>query len=523
MSQPESHLGDISFPGPRDMKLQRQFGAGREKALKNDTVLSRFSEISRLYPEKVCIAYPEKTTFKELYRSCGLAAQKMQDLGVGKGSRVMLENIRDLDYLESVIGALNAGACFIPFDKNWSSFKLEEIEKKCNPDLIISSKNNPAFKSKQITYKYFKNSQASVEGPLYHGGVDGDDLAYIIFTSGSTGKPKGAKISHKSLANLCDWFSEEFDVGEGSTILSRTPFSFDASVWELFVPLTSLAKLVLANEDDALSPSRLNTLMRDHAVTEIQYVPSLLDIWLGLDMFDGCTTLRRVYCGGERLDASLVQRLAVETKAICINLYGPTEATVQVVAGLASPSDSEIALGRPVNNTQCKILDSFGKPVCFGALGELYISGLPVAQGYLDHNGSSGFGTDSLGVRYYKTGDLVRLKDNGKIYYHGRIDDQIKIHGERIELGEIEFHICQILGVRSVKVIFDGLSGHEKLVAFVTGDLDLSEVSIRANLRLVLPHKFVPTSVLFVDQMPLTENGKVDSFQLKQIYANLDR
>lgn len=522
MCEPNSLLGDISSPGERDMTEQLRFGTGRVKVLKSDTIMGQFSKIARLYPQRECIVYPEKITFEELYQSCSLAAQKMRSFGVGKSSRVMLENIRSVEYLEAVIGALIVGACFIPFDKNWPDFKLEEVEKNTKPALIISSENNSAFTFTQVSYSDFKCSPSSVDSSLDNVDVHGHDLAYILFTSGSTGKPKGVKISHKSLANQCDWFAEHFDLCEEDTILSRTPFTFDASIWELFLPLTSLARLVLANEDDAVSPFRLNALMRDHAVTDIQYVPSLLNIWLDLDMFDGCTNLKRVYCGGERLDASLVKRLAAVSKADCMNLYGPTEATVQVLSDFASPTDSEIALGRPVNNTQCVILDPNGKPVCFGALGELYISGLPVAQGYLEHSGRSGFFTGSDGIRYYNTGDLVRLKEDGKFYYHGRMDDQVKIHGERLELGEIAFHIRQIAGVRSAQVFYHGPLGLEKIIAFVTGAGCLSESSLKDNLRLVLPHKFLPKSILILDQMPLTENGKVDNSKLIQRYANPD-
>uniref|UniRef100_UPI000E31478F amino acid adenylation domain-containing protein n=1 Tax=Pseudomonas syringae TaxID=317 RepID=UPI000E31478F len=346
------------------------------------------------------------------------------------------------------------------------------------------------------------------------------NLAYVIYTSGSTGKPKGAGNSHRALVNRLHWMQKAYALDGSDTVLQKTPFSFDVSVWEFFWPLMTGARLAVALPGDHRDPERLVQTLRDHQVTTLHFVPSMLQAFLTHPQVESCNTLRRVVCSGEALPAELAaQVLKRLPQAGLYNLYGPTEAAIDVTHWTCSTDDIlSVPIGRPIDNLKTHILDDGLLPAAQGVAAELYLGGVGLARGY--HNRAAltaeRFVPDPFdeqgGGRLYRTGDLARYRDAGVIEYAGRIDHQVKIRGLRIELGEIEACMLEHDSVNEAVVIdVDGPSG-KQLAAYLVvehHDEPLRD-ALKAFLKESLPDYMVPTHFIILDRMPLSANGKLD-------------
>ncbi|KPX01815.1 Pyoverdine sidechain non-ribosomal peptide synthetase PvdJ [Pseudomonas syringae pv. cunninghamiae] len=345
------------------------------------------------------------------------------------------------------------------------------------------------------------------------------NLAYVIYTSGSTGKPKGAGNSHRALVNRLHWMQKAYALDGSDTVLQKTPFSFDVSVWEFFWPLMTGARLAVALPGDHRDPERLVQTIREHQVTTLHFVPSMLQAFLTHPQVESCNSLRRVVCSGEALPAELAgQVLKRLPQAGLFNLYGPTEAAIDVTHWTCTPDDVlSVPIGRPIVNLKTHILDDGLLPAAQGVAAELYLGGIGLARGY--HNRAALTAErfvpdpfDEQGGRLYRTGDLARYRDEGVIEYAGRIDHQVKIRGLRIELGEIEASLLEHENVQEAVVVdVDGPSGKQLaayLVAEHSGD-NLRD-ALKVYLKETLPDYMVPTHFVWLASMPLSANGKLD-------------
>uniref|UniRef100_UPI003BB804E8 amino acid adenylation domain-containing protein n=1 Tax=Pseudomonas sp. GZD-222 TaxID=3404805 RepID=UPI003BB804E8 len=311
---------------------------------------------------------------------------------------------------------------------------------------------------------------------------------------------------------------QAYGLGAGDTVLQKTPFSFDVSVWEFFWPLMTGARLAMAGPGDHRDPRRLVELIHAHQVTTLHFVPSMLQMFLLDEQVASCTGLRRIICSGEALPVEAqTQVLAKLPGAGLHNLYGPTEAAIDVTHWTCRDEGRDsVPIGQPIANLQTYVLDAELQPVPVGVVGELYLGGIGLARGYhrrpaltAERFVTSPFGD---GERLYRTGDLASQRADGVIDYRGRIDHQVKIRGLRIELGEIEARLMEQDSVREAVVLaIDGA-----LVAYVVPRdwaLDAQEAlreTIREPLRQALPDYMVPAQLLFIEQMPLSPNGKLE-------------
>ncbi|MFI0908757.1 amino acid adenylation domain-containing protein, partial [Streptomyces sioyaensis] len=348
------------------------------------------------------------------------------------------------------------------------------------------------------------------------------DLAYIIHTSGSTGTPKGAMNQHDGVVNRLLWMRREFGIGPDDVILQKTPMSFDVSVWEFFLPLISGARMVLADPGGHRDPLHLVDLMRETGVTTAHFVPSMLRYFLAAVPASGLPGLRRIICSGEALPGDLRDLCHKVLPGVRLsNLYGPTEAAIDVTAWHCAPEDSgpAVPIGRPVDNTRVYILDEEHEPLPAGAAGELYLSGVQVGRGYAGRPALTAerFLPDPHspvpGARMYRTGDRARLRHDGDLEFLGRLDHQIKLRGFRIELGEIEAALRDRPGVRDAAVdVQETVPGHPQLVAYVAGETaqSFSSERIRGALAEVLPAHMIPSHFVFLPELPLNSNGKLD-------------
>ncbi|HEV7516277.1 MAG TPA: amino acid adenylation domain-containing protein, partial [Thermoanaerobaculia bacterium] len=372
---------------------------------------------------------------------------------------------------------------------------------------------------------------ADGERPAGAGGADAagaspDDLAYVLYTSGSTGRPKGVMVSHRAIGNQLDWLQDVLQLDTSDRLLQQTPVIFDVSVCEIFLPLATGARLVLAEPAGHRDSAYLVRMVAEHGITVLQLVPSLLQILLEEESLNRCTSLRLVSAGGEAMPAVLPRLLASRLGLGLFNRYGPTEAAID--ASCRPFRDTEratVPLGRPISGVRLYVLDPHLQPVAIGVPGELGIAGAGLARGYLGRpdltaerfvpNPLAGRAGDP-GARLYRTGDRVRRLHDGELEFLGRLDHQVKIRGYRIELGEIETAARRFPAVReAVVVAADGNGFGPRLVGFLVprdGGIDLA--SCRALLAASLPEYMVPSVLVETTDIPRLPSGKVDRREL---------
>ncbi|WP_147124147.1 amino acid adenylation domain-containing protein, partial [Nocardia neocaledoniensis] len=342
--------------------------------------------------------------------------------------------------------------------------------------------------------------------------------AYVIFTSGSTGLPKGVAVEHAAIVNRLVWMQQTYRLHGVDVVLQKTPVTFDVSVWEFFWPLQIGATLLLAEPDGHRDPGYLRRVIAEYGVTVAHFVPSMLEAFLAQQEIAERTSLRLVFASGEALPAASAQRLRLLTGARLHNLYGPTEAAVDVTFHEVNDADrTTVPIGAPVFNTRLHVLDSRLRPVPVGAPGELYLSGVQLARGYVARPeltaGRFVADPNARGERMYRTGDLVRWTTNGELEYLGRTDFQVKLRGLRIELGEIEAVLEGVEGAaRAVVVVRDDAGVGEQLVAYVVESEPgaVAVARLRESALRALPAYMVPAAFVLLDALPVNASGKLD-------------
>ncbi|RIY04673.1 amino acid adenylation domain-containing protein [Hymenobacter rubripertinctus] len=350
------------------------------------------------------------------------------------------------------------------------------------------------------------------------------DLAYVIYTSGSTGNPKGCMLQHRGVVNRIDWMWHHYGFSSQDVILQKTTYSFDVSVWELFLPLCWGVPMVLCQKEDVTSPERIAALIERHGVTCLHFVPSLLSVFMA-ELFqdnrvaERLASLRKVFTSGEALPLKTIRKWYARLDTPVHNLYGPTEASVDVTYFATSPHDTTIPIGRPIWNTQLYIVGPRNELLPLGVAGEICIGGDGLARGYLNQPELTAekFVANPFraGERIYRSGDLGRWLADGNIEYLGRNDMQVKVRGLRIELGEIEAALQQLEHIDAAVVLArSSLTGELELVAYLLSAAELVIANIRAGLSERLPAYMLPNHFVSVAQWPLTPSGKIDRKRL---------
>ena len=360
------------------------------------------------------------------------------------------------------------------------------------------------------------------------------NLAYVMYTSGSTGKPKGVTIEHHSVINRLEWMSKHYLLSSEDVFLQKTQFTFDVSVWELFLWFFCGACVCILPEGGEKEPDVLVQTIKNYKVSIIHFVPSMMNGFLQHLKNEGNITalssLKRVIVSGETLltqQAKLFTELLTNPLGVKLsNLYGPTEATIDVTYydyEYDDNFDERIPIGKPIDNTSLYILDKYGMVQPIGVIGELWIAGRGLARGYLNQPELTRERFKELpffsGTRMYRTGDLARWKADGNIEYWGRNDYQVKVRGFRIELGEIEHKLLQDTRIQEAAVVVkQDKRNINYITAYYVSKEEASEENIREFLKQSLPAYMIPTYIFKINQMPLTVSGKLDrkSLQLKE-------
>ncbi|OTA21910.1 pyoverdine sidechain peptide synthetase III, L-Thr-L-Ser component [Xenorhabdus beddingii] len=369
-----------------------------------------------------------------------------------------------------------------------------------------------------------------------------ENLAYIVYTSGSTGKPKGVLIEHRSVVNQILWLMSSGYLGEDKTIIHKTPIGFDAAQWEM-LSISSGTKLVVSNFGVDKNVFDLINKIVSNKVTLLQCVPTLLQALVNKQQFSECTSLTHILCGAESLTKKLVQQcLDILTNCMLVNLYGPAECTCNASfyevtqANLHVGENVGVPIGIPVDNTKFYILDDSGLPVSDGNIGEICVSGVQIARGYLNQGDLTSehfieypIGDNFEPIRVYRTGDLAYLGSEGVYHFAGRSDTQVKIKGMRVELEEIKVVLESLDVVESAAVLVnEGRYGRKSLAVCIQINPNKNIFQEKINrdelvsffkqkLSELIPDYMVPSVFVFVDSMPHTVNGKIDMRKIKTL------
>jgi amino acid adenylation domain-containing protein len=502
-----------------------------------DTLIHElFEEQAAAQPDAVAVIFEDRSlTYGELNARANQLAHELIALGVRPDDRVAICAERSLEMVVGLLGILKAGGAYVPLDPAYPIDRLQYMFCDAEPKALLTQQAlHQALPASDVQTLVLDSetlwtklaTRPSINPDARAHGLTVRNLAYVIYTSGSTGMPKGVLNEHRGVVNRLWWARSEYRLQAHDRVLQKTPFSFDVSVWELFLPLLAGARLVMARPGGHQDPSYLADIIAREQITTIHFVPSMLPAFLTQANAENCRSLRRVKCSGEALSHSVVQELAERLPHVGVhNLYGPTEAAVDVTAWPCRPGQygQTIPIGRPIANTRIYILDAHGEPVPVGVAGELYIGGVQVARGYLNRpeltaerfvsDPFTGPFSEAPDARMYKTGDLARWLPDGNIEYLGRNDFQVKIRGFRIELGEIEARLAQCAGVREAVVIArEAVAGDKRLVAYVVAEdgVTLQAPELRAALLSQLPEYMVPSAFVLLEALPLTPNGKLD-------------
>ncbi|MEL5545545.1 amino acid adenylation domain-containing protein [Serratia nevei] len=491
----------------------------------DQTLAALFEQQVRRTPDAIAlVSGAESLSYAQLNARANRLAHALIARGVGPDRRVAVCAERGLNMVTALFGILKAGGAYVPLDPAYPGERLQYILQDADPVLLLADAAGRAALGEpatpQLALEAALPETLSAENPERR--AQASHLAYVIYTSGSTGKPKGAMNEHRGVVNRLVWMQEAYGLTAADTVLQKTPFGFDVSVWEFFWPLMVGARLVMAKPEGHKDPDYLSRAIEQYGVTTLHFVPSMLQSFLA----DGqaatrCDKVVRVMCSGEALPAALVAEFYRRLpQAELHNLYGPTEAAVDVTAWHCSREADRVSvpIGRPIANTRIYLLDDHGQPVPLGAVGELYIGGVQVARGYLNRPELTAerFLSDPFapGGRMYRTGDVARYLANGDIEYLGRNDQQVKIRGFRIECGEIEAALATHPAVREAVVDARAVGDDKRLVAWVVPAADVAEETLagvlRQHLSAALPDYMVPSAWVVVAALPLSPNGKLD-------------
>ena len=464
------------------------------------------------------VVFEDKSlTYENFWARVRCLARYLRHTGVGPENVVGVAMDRSLDQLVAVHAVVAAGGVYLPIDASMPRARIAHLVRTASPSLILGTLADAPVQVVDPAELDLRKFSTAPLGPPP--GLRPDHGAYVLFTSGSTGQPKGVTVSHRAIVNRLLWMQHQYPLGTRDVVLYKTPATFDVSVWELFWPLMTGARTVVAEPVGHRDPMYLSSLVREHRITTAHFVPSMLELFLTYGAPEFCTSLQQVFVSGEALPRAVADRFHGVIDAELHNLYGPTEAAVDVTyhrTGAGEPGP--VPIGVPVWNTTVHVLDSLLRPVPVGVPGELYLGGVQLARGYAARPDltAARFVAADAGSRLYRTGDLVRWSEDGSLHYLGRNDFQVKLRGQRLELGEVEAALLAADGVQSAVAVVRS----DRLIAYIVGTA--SSESVTAQAVRTLPEYMVPSSILVLDAMPLGTTGKLDRTALPEPFESAE-
>jgi amino acid adenylation domain-containing protein len=523
VEDPLRPLGRLPLLSPEESQTLLVQTNGTARAYPRTTLPQWFDSQAQQTPEAIAVECDGRTwRYRDLRQRAAEIGARLRRAGVVRGSVVGIMLNRSVDMVAGLLGIMKAGGAYLPLDPRLPPARLAMLVEDAAPAVLLTQRSLLDRMPVSATSVVLADAaEASDQTIAFDSEDDGsaEDLAYVLYTSGSTGKPKAVEVCHHSLTNILAAMRDELNFSARDTLLAVTTLSFDIAALELFLPLVTGARLVLARHEDAADPVRLKTLISESRCTTMQATPAT---WRGLIAAGwagsrGC----KILCGGETLQHDLAAQLLDRCEALW-NVYGPTETTIWSLVHRVRRTDNPVPIGRPIANTSVYVLDTNGEPVPAGVAGELFIGGIGVARGYR----SAPLLTEQKFCTYpkltadrlYRTGDMVRFRGDGLLEFLGRADNQVKVRGFRVGLEEVEAAVGAHPDVAAAAVrAFADASGESRLVAFVVPKTAREEGGLELNRFLAqqLPAYMVPSQCIVMPSLPMTANGKIDRSRLQ--------
>ncbi len=540
MANPGRRVRDASvLPALERRAVVETFPHGSSGIEAPDTLLDLLEVQCRRDPDLVAVSLDARhLTQRELHERAAQVSAVLRAEGVGVDTPVAICLDRSIELVVGLLGILQAGGAYLPIDPEYPAARIAFMLDDSRVRVVVTRRgllaDDVAPQARRLFVDAAAEPPAAEDSPHIDAqawdaasrrGVTGlpESLAYVLYTSGSTGVPKGVAIPHRAIVNHMRWMANTFPLQRDDRVLQKTPFSFDASVWEFWAPLLEGGCLVMARPGVSQDPRLLVETIRRERITVLQVVPTLLQALLDEPGFSECRGLRRVFVGGEALSFELQRRFFDALPATrLINLYGPTEVTIDATSWECRPESARgaVPIGRPIDALTAYVLDQQMRPATIGAWGELFLGGAGVGRGFLYRPDltAARFVPDPFsevpGARLYRTGDRARWRADGELEYGGRSDDQVKVRGNRVELGEVEAALCRHPALAEAAA---GVLGHgAELAAFVVARGSRpTPGALRIALReMGLPAHMIPSRIMFLDAMPHTPSGKLDRQRL---------
>ena len=477
------------------------------------TFVDLFREAAAKYPDRPAVRDGRgEITYKELDRMSDYIAQKLTENGFGREKAAGILCGRTKEFAIAYIGVMKAGGAYVPLDPEYPQSRIEYMLKDSEAEnlLVINQYRNLVdFYDKNIisldsvaeeAKDFVLSAELTAPKP--------ENLAYMIYTSGSTGKPKGVMIEQRNLLNLIEYIRLSRKLTTDDIVAEFASFCFDASVIDLFAPLTAGAVLYILPESIRKDAIAVGKFIKDENITIATFPTQMGE--LVAELLEDAPHLRFVTLGGEKFKHYRNRTYQM------INGYGPTENTVSSTEFLVDKQYDNIPIGKSQRNVRSYVVGEDLKRLPVGASGELCHAGRQIARGYhnLPEKTASVFVENPYSVceedkRLYRTGDMVRMKGDGNIEYIGRIDSQVKIRGYRVELGEIEGAVLKHELVKNAAVTVVEKGGNKYITAYYTGE-NIPDEQLKTFLAPLLPDYMMPSFFVHIDEMPVTPGGKID-------------
>jgi amino acid adenylation domain-containing protein len=526
IENPDKNISHIEIISEEEkVQVLKAFNTTEAEYPVNETISRLFARQVEQIPDNIAVIAPWKgpavqLSYWELNERSGRLALWLREKGVEPDTIVGIMVERSLEMIIGIMGILKSGGAYLPIDPGYPEARIQYMLKDSNAKILL--------KDNDFTPEVFNNHPKDAPIPpstlLTFYPSDPTNLAYIIYTSGSTGKPKGVMIEHKSVVNLLFALQRSYPFRQTDAYLFKTSYVFDVSVTELFGWYMGGGRLVILEKGGEKDPQAMLASLERTSVTHVNFVPSMFNIFIEHvteKNRNQLSSLKYIFLAGEVLLPLWVKKFRdLGTTILLENIYGPTESTVY--ASQYSLTEWEgpgpIPIGKPLSNLRLYILDKNGCIQPVNIVGELCISGIGLARGYLNQPGLT---AERFCHRYpvapsphspiYRTGDLARWLSSGEIEFLGRMDNQVKIRGFRVELGEIESRLSGLSDImKAVVMNKSSENGDKYLCAYIVADKEIDTQAIRDSLANVLPDYMIPSQFIQMEKIPLTTSGKID-------------